>query len=275
MKRLAALLVFILPCAALWLGGTPLLGHALMAAGQPGLAATVFADAASRASALYAAGQWQAATEAFGTLPENAYNRANALARLGHYAEAVEAYGTALDMEPDNADARFNLALVSALVAEGAVDTGTKGSAGADSQAIEERQGHALPAADGETVGTGNGFAGSQEGSSSRGAQGGGKIGKTGKAGDNNAAGDGQAKGSASSGGGAGRSGGMALDVAVTNALQGNNRKIQRLMVQHAVTPTPDWLASLPDDPGKYLKLRILAEQERRKGGAMASGEDR
>ena len=274
MKRLALLVALLLPGFALWQAGLALPGYMLLALGQPALAAALLADPAEKGAALYAAGQWQAALAAFGPQPQQAYNRANTLARLGRYAEAMDAYETALDLEPDNEDARFNLALVKALAGSGTPEAGLTGTAGADSQAIEERQGHVLPASDGQTVGTGNGFAGSQEGVSARNSKGGGKIGKTGKdAGEGEASGDGQAKGSASSGGGAGKSGGMALDVAT--AMQNNNRKITRMMDHHAVQPTPEWLASLPDDPGKYLKLRLLAEQERRRGGAMPSGEDR
>ncbi len=274
MKRPALLIALLLPALALWLAGPALPGHLLMALGQPALAALLFRGPAEKGAALYAAGQWQAALDAFGDQPQYAYNRANALARLGRYAGAMEAYESALDLEPENEDARFNLALVTALAGSGTPATGSTGTAGADSLATEERQGHVVPASDGETVGTGNGFAGSQEGISAKSSKGGGKIGKTGKdAGEAEAAGDGQARGSASGGAGAGKSGGMVLDVAT--AMQNNNRRIQRMMDHHSVLPTPEWLASLPDDPGKYVKLRLLAEQERRRGGRLASGEDR
>jgi Ca-activated chloride channel homolog len=36
------------------------------------------------------------------------------------------------------------------------------------------------------------------------------------------------------------------------------------------VLPTREWLDTLPDDPGRYLKLRLSAEQARRlaRGGS-------
>lgn len=44
-----------------------------------------------------------------------------------------------------------------------------------------------------------------------------------------------------------------------------------------SVPASEEWLASLPDDPGRYLKLRIAAEHERRirLGAALRPGDDR
>ena len=41
-----------------------------------------------------------------------------------------------------------------------------------------------------------------------------------------------------------------------------------------ATVASPDWLATLPDDPGLYLKLRLKAEQERRQDLGMANPEE-
>ena len=273
MKRLALAIVVVWPCAGLWFSGGLLAGQVLMAIGQPGLAVPFYPDPARKGAALYAAGRWEEAAASFGAERENAYNHGLALARLGHYGEAMDAFDLAIDLEPGNEDAKFNSGLMGEILKGGAVDKGKKSGSGADSTAIEARQGHVRPDADVGTIGAGNGFAGTQEGASSNGAPGGGKVGKSGAGNDNAASGgDGQAKGSASSGSGAGKTGGMALDVAA--ALRRNNQRIQPMMTQHAVAPTAEWLAARPDDPGQYLKLRILAEQERRRGLGLASGED-
>ena len=41
-----------------------------------------------------------------------------------------------------------------------------------------------------------------------------------------------------------------------------------------ATVASTDWLATLPDDPGVYLKLRLKAEQERRQDLGMANPEE-
>lgn len=88
-------------------------GQALIAA-DPALAAERFDDPEWRGSALYRAGDYEAAARAFAqsdTLDAR-YNRANALARSGKLQEALDEYDTVLADAPDNADARINRDLV-------------------------------------------------------------------------------------------------------------------------------------------------------------------
>jgi len=77
-------------------------------------AARTFNDARWRAAALYRAGEYEAAADAWSALDDLQahYNRGNALARAGDLAAAVEAYETVLDRAPEHEDARYNLELL-------------------------------------------------------------------------------------------------------------------------------------------------------------------
>jgi len=81
-------------------------------------AADLFEDPEWKAAAEYAAGRYQQAVE---TLDEadsgnNAYNKGNALARSGQFGEALEKYDRALEMDPDDQDARYNRQLIEKLL---------------------------------------------------------------------------------------------------------------------------------------------------------------
>ena len=270
MRAVAAVTFLLVPAAALWLAGLPLLGHALLAAGFPAASVRFFDDPAWQGSALYAAGRWREAGEAFARDPRQAYNRANALARAGGYAQAVDAYDTAIDADPDNTDAKFNREIVAQLAA-GAIAGGpdTKG-VDANSRAIADRHGHAIPPAEGQTGGSGDGFAGTQEGESSQSSKGGSKVARSSKGKDRpSGGGPGEASGSAGNSDGEGQSGASLADVA--RIMRAHNRKIQKETYARSVMPTVEWLTTRPDDPGKYLKLRILAEQAARKARPAAA----
>ena len=271
MRALALLLVLALPGAGLWLAGRTLLGHALLALGQPAAAVAYFDDPARQGAALAAAGRWREAAAAVSPDPRQIYNRATALARAGEFHAALDLYDALLEAQPDHADASFNRALVAELAdAAPAGGPDTKG-VDANSRAIADRHGHALPPAEGQTGGSGDGFAGTQEGESSAAAQGGGKVARSGKGQQRPASGSGEASGSAGNAEGEGRSGAMLADVAAM--LRSNNRRIQKQSYAQSVLPTPEWLATRPDDPGRYLKLRLLAEQARRKARPAAAAD--
>ena len=246
MRFIAAFLVVALPCAGLWLG----FGLMLQPAWQGAL--------------LAAAGRWPEAAQAYTLDPANAYNRGNALAHAGKYPEAIDAYQAALDLDGDDADAAFNKALVTRLL-RGEEKAANAAANGANSAVIQDKKGHALASDESGNGGSGNGFAGSQEGIASPGARGGSKVSKTGKGGQpGEDSGDGAATGSAGSGAGAGRSGGLNAEAA--KAIAAAPLRVQRMMEVRSILPTRDWLLTLPDDPGKYLKARLLAEQARRRG---------
>ncbi|MGQ3676655.1 tetratricopeptide repeat protein [Xanthobacter sp. TB0139] len=79
-------------------------------------AAQRFEDPAWRASALYKAGRYEAAAQAYAHVPNADYNRGNALARAGKLEEALTAYDAALAARPDDADALFNRDLIAELL---------------------------------------------------------------------------------------------------------------------------------------------------------------
>jgi Ca-activated chloride channel family protein len=263
-RILATILVLLLPATGIWLEGRAVVGHMLLAIGWPSASASLFDDPAWRGAALYAARRWQEAADAFGPGAANAYNRGNALARAGRYAEALAAYEAALDADPDNADAVFNKSLIADLLAQAPDGSDGVSAVLVNSPATDRRQGVKVPSADGQVTGAGTGFAGTQEGSPARGPEGGSKVGQVGKGEQKSSdSGTGKATGSASDADGAGRNGGVMVDVAAI--IQARNRRIARMMELRSVEPTAQWLATLPDDPGQFLKLRILAEQARRK----------
>lgn len=77
-------------------------------------AAKTFDDQRWKAAALYRAGQYQKAAEAWKRIDDTEahYNRGNALARSGDLPAAVAAYENVLERDPDHADARYNLELL-------------------------------------------------------------------------------------------------------------------------------------------------------------------
>jgi Ca-activated chloride channel family protein len=73
-------------------------------------AAEQFTDPDWKASALYRDGDYQGAADALKNTntSDGFYNRANALAQLGKYPEAIKAYDRALELDPQNDDAKHN-----------------------------------------------------------------------------------------------------------------------------------------------------------------------
>ena len=272
--RAAALgVALLLPCAALWAAGPAGLGHLLFAYGDRAQAAVLLHDPAWTGYMLAASGRWDAAAAAFGMAPANAYNRGNALAKAHRFHDALDAYDDALDANPEDEDARFNKDIVQKIIAGGAIDAGSSASQ-ANASANKERHGKAADTGDGVTSSSGNGYAGNQDAASTSGSQGGSKVGRVGKGQKAMAtdSGIGKATGSASQGSGAGRAGGDLVDVSAM--LAENQRKVVRGHTDQGLVPTVDWLKTLPDDPGLYLKLRIKAEQQRRAAQGAAASED-
>lgn len=104
--RAVALTAAGLLALGLLLGGLAPLGRVLMAAGLP--VPALFSDPGWRGVALYRAGRFEAAAEAFGAAGQP-FNRGNALARAGQYAAALEAYDLARAGGDGAAGANFDL----------------------------------------------------------------------------------------------------------------------------------------------------------------------
>lgn len=85
-------------------------GDRLMRRNAYAEAARRYRDPLRIGAALYRAGEFKEAAQAFGRTrsPEGQFNRGNALVMQGKYAEAVEAYETALAARPDWREAEMN-----------------------------------------------------------------------------------------------------------------------------------------------------------------------
>jgi Ca-activated chloride channel family protein len=81
-------------------------------------AAERFADPMWKGLALYRAGRYEDAVEAFARVdtPESYYNQGNALAKLGRFPAAVASYREALKRRPNWPEAKMNLAIVQKLI---------------------------------------------------------------------------------------------------------------------------------------------------------------
>ena len=267
MKKVFAAAILLVPAVALVLGGPLVIGHLLFAAGFPGAAAPLIRDAGWRGYELGRAGDWLSAAKAFGSKPSNAYDRGVALTRAGLYGQALDAYDDALEADPEDEDARHNKAIVAQILDTSATEAGSaKGNANARANKDRHHGGEGDQA--GDTSSTGIGYTGNKEGSTNATTQGGSKVAKIGK-GQQGASGDNSEKASGSAGqaGGRGRSGGDLAD-AITAQLAINQRKYSPTFTQLNVKPTVEWLQTVTDDPGQFLKLQIRAEQKRRQARA-------
>ncbi len=272
MRRAAAIVAVLLPCGAAWLAGPPALGHALLALGFPTASASFFSDPAWKGVALYSAGRWLEAAEAFGTDPASAYNRGNAFARAGRYADAITAYDAALDADPDNDDAAFNKALVAALAGAHDDDAASPVSHPANADAKRELHGEGSPHSEDQAGQSGAGSGGDRETSSIPDGHGGEGAEKFSKPSANSSDPRPQREaGLAAPGEGAGRASGLGADV--NRMIAERNRRSARRMERRSVQPTEEWLSTLPDDPGRFLNLKLRAEQARRKERATTEGE--
>ncbi len=272
MRQLFASLLMLVPCAAIILAGPLIVGHVLFALGYRQAAAPLIGDAGWRGYALARQERYAEAVVAFGKAPANAYDRGNALVKAGRYKDALDAYDDAIEADPEDSDARFNKALVEKIIDAAATASGsTRGHANA--VAMHEHAHGGQGNEEGKTDSLGVGFVGNKEGSSTSGTQGSAKVAKTGsgsnQATDSNAM---KASGSAGVAAGRGRSGGDLADI--TAQLAANQRRFGPVFTAKALQPNVEWLQTVPDDPGVFLKLQIRAERKRRLARASAEQGD-
>ena len=240
------------------------LGRTLMSLGLPGAALLVLDDPAWRGPALYEAGRYDEAIAVFQAGGRrNAYNLGNALARSGDYQGALDAYDAALQYNPRDADAQANRSLVARFVAEGPPDPGKGGgiaNATATTGARYNKTSNQDPNDDAKATSSGDGLAGNKEGGATSSTPGNSKVARRGKAEQQSVdSGKGEARGSASDAAGRGRTGGGSAMVAA--APEREARRVTKSFEAHEIRPDRLWLQTLPDDPGRYLKLRLRAEQ--------------
>ena len=242
------------------------LGRLLMTFGMPGAAAQVFDDPAWRAAALYEAERFPEAVAIYQAQGRRgAYNLGNALAKQGDLEGAVRAYDEALAFNPRDADAQANRSLVARLIQE-EIDRGKGGGLANASAQYGARFGTTQNQSkeDGyQATSSGEGIAGNKEAGSSESLPGTSPVARRGRSEQLGIdAGKGQARGSASDAAGRGRQGNGSAMVAA--APEREARRVTKSFEAHEIHPDRLWLQTLPDEPGRYLKLRLKAEQQRR-----------
>ena len=245
-------------------------GRALYHAGFPGAAAMVLPHPAWAAAALYDEGRFDEAARAFGETEfvGDVYDRGAALARAGKFKAAAEAFDLALERDPNDEDARFNLALVEALLKQSREEGSSAKGAGAASGNQMKRSNTDRDDVENDTVSTGDGATGDRH--SDRPAQGGGSS-MAMREGTQTSEASGEPKkasGSIGSAAGAGRTGDASRNVA-----RPPEQLAHRLapMALKTMAASQRWLETLPDDPGVYLRRRIEHEQAGRKERGVAA----
>jgi Ca-activated chloride channel homolog len=264
MRRLARFLVLAPLGAALVLFGPQIAGRAMLSLGFPSIAARAFDDPAWKGAALAAAGRWDEAAAAYAGDPASAYNLGDALARAGRFGEAIAAFDRVLAAHPDDEDAAFNKALLEeALRGDGKPTSGGVQGVLANSPATKAGGSRDRPLTEGKTSGTGEGLAAGRETPSEAGASGAGaKEGKGSSA--TTEASRAAATGAAGASGNGGAGHASDMSALVTELLRERESRVRRRLQMGGVHPSLDWLKTLPDDPGRFLKVRILAEKARR-----------
>jgi Ca-activated chloride channel family protein len=270
--RIAVLAVLIVAALAA-AGLRDRVGRALYHAGLPGAAALVMDGPAWTAAAHYEAERYQEAAEAFraADFAGQLYDLGTSLARAGRLREAAEALDAALVRDPNDEDARFNLALVEAMLREGRADgpdARNAARAGADEN---KRSNSASPDAENDVVSTGAGAAGDRDSGKEAENAGPSRVTRVGRAEQSNRSMEaGKASGSIGSAEGAGRTGDANRNVAKPPEQLAHRLAPMTLKTMAASTR---WLETLPDDPGVYLRRRIEHERDGRKARGVAAPE--
>lgn len=241
------------------------LGRLLLRLHLPGLALEVLEAPEWRGMALYQAGRYDEAAAAFWSAGGfYAFNRGDALARAGHYGPSVEAFETAIAGHPEDTQATTNKMIVEALLAQTDGGKGASNFKGSAATQDISTSGGDRTGKGGDNSGGGTGTAGHQGAGSVGETTGGSKVSRAGEGQQGDAkSGQGQAHGAAGDAAGVGQT---SITDAVIAAqikkaslrVRGKNFEAQEAAVSR------QWLETLTDDPGRYLKLRLRAEHTRR-----------
>lgn len=260
--RAALLIVMVCLIAQVYLFGFDLTGRLLFSAGLYDESAYLFRDPVWKGVSLYFSGRWTDAAESFAQDSASSYNMGNALARAGRYEDAIEAYERALASDPGDLDAAFNKTLIEQSLkhSDKSISDNHRGLLSA-SPAIKAGGSRDRPQTDAGAGGSGEGLA---SGDQTQGqASAGGKVTKDGEqSAQHDDRLNGSASGAAGAFGDAGRSGEVQSNF--PDLLQERQSRMRRRQQEANVHPSLDWLETLSDDPGLYLKAKILAEKARR-----------
>lgn len=270
-KSFLALLLLVVPI--LLLMSNDRAGRLMLWAGYPGLATHMLADPAWRGVAYYRAGEYKFAIAALQATrsAEAAYNLGNAFARDGKLPLAVRAYDIALKRNPGDNAAYANRQLVQSLM-QTQKEAGDTVAGVASSTAAKEKQGGENEASDddaGRKSTSGDGMAGQREAAGNAQMAGSSKVDRRGDARNSELqAGMGSSKGAATdSGGSAGKNGGQTTRASVDDTIPVQDALEAKLETEQA---TLQWLAQIPDDPVRFLRLRIAAEHKQRQEKGIA-----
>jgi tetratricopeptide (TPR) repeat protein len=261
MRRLLAALLVLAFATALLSGGRQRVGRMLLSAGMPSAAAVLLLDPKWKGVAFYSAQRWSQAADAFRAsgAPESAYNLANALAQARLYADALAAYDQALAESPDDDDARNNRGIIAALL-EAEASRPSNPVAGASGSAATQHRDRDAGAPRGENARSSgrDGMAGTRETASDSAALGGALKRASTVPGHSFDAIRSEPAGSAANYGGIGQAGGA------RRTLLEDSARMAKPIEMESAQVDKQWLQTLSDDPGRFLKLRLAAEHNRR-----------
>jgi Ca-activated chloride channel family protein len=247
-------------------------GRALHAAGADRAAALLLGGAVWDGAALYAGGRYAEAADAFrqANFPGQLYDVGLALARDGRLAEAVKAFDSALERDPNDEDARYNLALIESMLAKRRAE-GRDANNPANASASQNKRGGEAPSdAENEVNSTGEGAAGDRDSGREATSAGPSKVFRSGRAEQSDRPQETKkATGSiGSSQSGAGRTGDAQMNVA--RPPEQLAHRLDPMMVK-TVAASRRWLETLPDDPGVYVRRRLAHERAGRAERGMAA----
>ncbi|MFL1876169.1 tetratricopeptide repeat protein [Hansschlegelia beijingensis] len=250
------------------------IGRALFDAGLQRVGAFLLGGAAWNGAALYERGYYAEAAEAFrqADFAGQAYDLGTALARAGRLKEAVEAFDEALSRDPNDEDARYNLALVESLIRVRRGD-GPDAQNGAQAAATEnKRGGDAPPDAENDVESEGQGAAGDRDSGKQAEGAGSSKAFRVSRGDQGSASSQaGKATGSIGAAQGAGRTGDASMNVARQTSDQPALHSDS--IMYKTVYASRQWLETLPDDPGVYIRRRFEQEREARREQGRAAPE--
>lgn len=249
------------------------IGRALFDAGLPRVAALVLGGPAWQGAAHYQNGRYAEAADAFrqASFPGQAYDLGTALARGGRLKEAVAAFDEALNRDPNDEDARYNLALVESLIRAKRGD-GPDAHNGAQATATQnKRGGDAAAEAENDVESEGQGAAGDRDSGKQAEGAGASKALRVSRADQGRQSEAGKASGSIGSAQGAGRTGDAFMNVARQTpdqpALHSDS------IMYKTIYASRQWLETLPDDPGVFIRQRFAQERDTRREQGRAAPE--
>lgn len=248
-------------------------GRALYHSGAPWLAGLLLEGPEWEGATLYARGRFSEAADAFATAPAFAaadYDRGTSLAKAGRLGDATAALETALERNPNDEDARYNLALVEALKAKrDRAELDASGGANANA-ARQKRGGEAPTDAENEVNSTGEGAAGDRDSGREAQSPGRAQVSRAGRAEQTRIdERGGEARGSISASEGGGRTGGEGAKVA--KPFEQLTKLPKMSMSQQVVQPSPQWLETISDDPGRFIRFKLAAERAGRAERGLAA----